>query len=400
MVSRRRVKVRVKGLVKAVREVREAVAEGLDAEGKRSLTERIEMLLGEAEAACRAQGGSPRGLPTPSRRAYEYLKGLDVAALPTSDAPMVRKPVVKLQGVVSLERALGEVMTKELTTLLESDDACAGLLARVQRHVRDIEAICSRRGATPAQLEGAGASVYVWLHVLADEGHLRQHLRALARAQRVLKRWLEESWTLDVRLLNMRALWRRRYRDGRVEIKLHQGFMYATEEVWEALGERALADRPGRHPVVEAFVDSAAFEGVVFALATATEDLEEASTQGVVYGLEASFERVNAMYFEGEMVRPRRLRWSQAPTIATFGHYHFGSDELVLSASLDDPDVPAFVVDFVMYHELLHKKHGVQVVDGRRIMHPRAFRRDEARFEEALQAEAMLTALARRLRRE
>ncbi len=68
---------------------------------------------------------------------------------------------------------------------------------------------------------------------------------------------------------------------------------------------------------------------------------------------------------------------------------------VMLSVSLDDPSVPAFVVDFVMYHELLHKKHGVTLANGRRMAHTPAFRADELLFARDHEAFAHLKALAR-----
>jgi hypothetical protein len=42
------------------------------------------------------------------------------------------------------------------------------------------------------------------------------------------------------------------------------------------------------------------------------------------------------------------------------GHYDFIRDTVMLSVTLDAPDVLDYVVDYVMYYELLHKKLGQQ----------------------------------------
>jgi hypothetical protein len=47
-----------------------------------------------------------------------------------------------------------------------------------------------------------------------------------------------------------------------------------------------------------------------------------------------------------------------------------------------------------MYHELLHKKHGSVMVNGRRVVHHAAFRADEQRFSECEEAERLLRQLA------
>ena len=68
------------------------------------------------------------------------------------------------------------------------------------------------------------------------------------------------------------------------------------------------------------------------------------------------------------------------PTRCLFGHYEFVGDSIVVSSVLDDEDVPAFVVDFIMFHELLHKKHGLRWRAGRAMAHTPAFRQDERRL--------------------
>jgi predicted metal-dependent hydrolase len=68
----------------------------------------------------------------------------------------------------------------------------------------------------------------------------------------------------------------------------------------------------------------------------------------------------------------------------------------MISITLDDPDVPAFALDFVMYHELLHKKHGSMTVNGRRLSHSQAFRAEERQFAKYYEAERLIKELALR----
>jgi hypothetical protein len=91
------------------------------------------------------------------------------------------------------------------------------------------------------------------------------------------------------------------------------------------------------------------------------------------------------------------LAWSTVPTARTFGHYQPARDALMVSASLDAPTVPEFVVDAVMHHELLHKQLGVTVSNGRRSIHSAAFRSAERQYARYAEAEAFLNTLARSL---
>ena len=52
--------------------------------------------------------------------------------------------------------------------------------------------------------------------------------------------------------------------------------------------------------------------------------------------------------------------------------------------------MPRFVLDYIMYHELLHIKHGTTFADGRRRVHTKAFKQDEEMFERYTEARRWL----------
>ena len=118
------------------------------------------------------------------------------------------------------------------------------------------------------------------------------------------------------------------------------------------------------------------------------------ATRGAFHDLIESFDRVNARYFEGKMARPR-ITWSRSFTGRKFGHYDTVKDWVMVSSTLDSASVPAFVVDFLMFHELLHKKHGIRWVNDRGHAHTSAFYAEEKTFEGHELAEQWLTKLAR-----
>lgn len=90
-----------------------------------------------------------------------------------------------------------------------------------------------------------------------------------------------------------------------------------------------------------------------------------------------------------------RLSWSRTASRRRFGHHDADHDVIVLSRVLDDPKVPEFVLDFVVYHELLHILHPPRLGSGgRRMVHHRAFREAEARFPQRAEAEDWLRRLA------
>jgi hypothetical protein len=92
-----------------------------------------------------------------------------------------------------------------------------------------------------------------------------------------------------------------------------------------------------------------------------------------------------------------KLSWSKEVARHRFGHWDPDHQAVVISQVLDDPKVPEFVLDYVLYHELLHILHPVKMGAGsKRIVHSAAFKRDERRFPDWQEAEKWITRLSRR----
>lgn len=95
-----------------------------------------------------------------------------------------------------------------------------------------------------------------------------------------------------------------------------------------------------------------------------------------------------------------KLSWSQRVAGHRFGHWDPEHQVIVVSQILDDPDVPEFVLDYVLYHEVLHILHPVRMGSGtKRIIHSAAFRRDERKYPRWKEGEEWITRLARSHRR-
>jgi len=101
---------------------------------------------------------------------------------------------------------------------------------------------------------------------------------------------------------------------------------------------------------------------------------------------------VNGEHFGGLIARPQ-LGWSRQRARTLLGQYDPHHHLIVLSRLLDSPRVPRLVVDFVMYHEMLHIQIPVIERGTRRSIHPPAFRVAERRFPEYAEAKAFLKRL-------
>jgi hypothetical protein len=121
-------------------------------------------------------------------------------------------------------------------------------------------------------------------------------------------------------------------------------------------------------------------------------------SSGHSYDLDEIFDALNARYFRGSLAKPV-LTWSARRTYRILGHHDATHDTIVVSRSLDAADVPRYVVEYILFHEMLHIHHPTEHRHGRRYNHTPAFRRDEARFQHYREAEDWIESNVRRLKR-
>jgi hypothetical protein len=107
--------------------------------------------------------------------------------------------------------------------------------------------------------------------------------------------------------------------------------------------------------------------------------------KGKYRDLEASFDRVNGRYFGGRLPRPE-LTWTQRRSRSHVGQYDETFNVLSVSRRLDSRHVPLYVLDYVVYHELLHMVYPIRMKEGRREVHSKQFLEAEKRFEDHAKA--------------
>jgi hypothetical protein len=113
------------------------------------------------------------------------------------------------------------------------------------------------------------------------------------------------------------------------------------------------------------------------------------SASGHHYHLDEIFEDLNCRFFHGLMGRPQ-LTWSRDHARNRLGHYDPAHNTIVISRVFDHPRVPRFVVEYIVFHEMLHLKHPVKLRGSRRCVHSREFMAEEKAFPELEQAERFL----------
>lgn len=107
--------------------------------------------------------------------------------------------------------------------------------------------------------------------------------------------------------------------------------------------------------------------------------------------LEASFSRVNQRFFADSVEKPN-LMWGEASR-RKLASYNFHDDTIKISSLFQH--AAAEVLDYLMYHEMLHKQHTFTHRNGRSRFHSREFRQDEQAYPEQEKMEKEISVLLR-----
>ncbi|MGB6875316.1 MAG: hypothetical protein WBD87_04720 [Candidatus Acidiferrales bacterium] len=115
--------------------------------------------------------------------------------------------------------------------------------------------------------------------------------------------------------------------------------------------------------------------------------------QGRHYDLAKLFDELNEKYFHGKLPKPK-IGWSTRRWRSQLGIFDPALDQICISAALDHPHVPEYVVAFVLYHEMLHRKHPIKLARCRLEAHSREFRAEEKKFRDYRRAMKFLKRFA------
>lgn len=111
--------------------------------------------------------------------------------------------------------------------------------------------------------------------------------------------------------------------------------------------------------------------------------------------LEESYRRVNAQFFYNSLEKPN-LEWGQK-AYRKLASYNFHDDTVTVSNIFNDADrkIDAEMIDYLMYHELLHKFHKFKHKNGRSSFHTKTFKEDEAKYPNCQEIERKIEGFIR-----
>lgn len=115
------------------------------------------------------------------------------------------------------------------------------------------------------------------------------------------------------------------------------------------------------------------------------------------FNLVEIFDRLNQKHFGGLLSRPS-LGWSLRLSRTTLGHYDHCHHMIVISGLLDQHHrTSQEIVEFVMFHEMLHLKIPTVQCGTRRCIHSKEFRAAERAFPDYSKIQAQMRRLLREI---
>ena len=172
-------------------------------------------------------------------------------------------------------------------------------------------------------------------------------------------------------------------------LRIQVMFRQAPEAVWRALVAHVCGTNAGASAILRQYVRR--HQHLLKPQRQRRTHSRTLQSGGQYFDLEAIYQALNRDYF-GNQVQAR-ITWGRRPPkrprrSIRFGVYDSSERLIRIHRLLDQSFVPRYVVENVVFHEMLHQLHPPQRINGRWSIHSPAFRREERRFPYFGQAEA------------
>ena len=152
---------------------------------------------------------------------------------------------------------------------------------------------------------------------------------------------------------NRQTLLSVKWEPSATKVSMHKMFLEAPQNVMDALACYIKREHTAVSSEIKAFIESS-LSKFDYSHLLNVKQLEHA---GKVYDLKAIYDKLNALYFKNSLAL--HITWFGNPFVknrvrCTLGLYYDSLKLVKIHRRLDDDAVPAFVVEFVVFHEMAH----------------------------------------------
>lgn len=178
-----------------------------------------------------------------------------------------------------------------------------------------------------------------------------------------------------------------RVKNKKIIINISDGFEVVSEEIIQGLAEhlfgKLFKKKPRREIVAPYlnFISSKQATTLNHSLKKRSGKKKANKLIGTHYDLSRIVERVLTDYpLVFKRVKIPDFTWSTQKNKRVLGWHDGAWNRVTINKGLDSKCVPPHVLEYVVFHEMLHAKHEVKHNKTRRTIHTRKFKEDEKKF--------------------
>ena len=312
--------------------------------------------------------------------------------------------IIQLTKLVSFCNEIQQVISVILQTEHSSDyqdlrvdnPQIQSLQQLIRYKVQHVETILEKKKVIPTRLPLPSYRAFVWLRFLARDEQLETHLQALKEFLQLSEsteitrfRYHQyRGYALHISMGYIPYIYRVQVKQHKMEVMIHEDFITAPLEIKKEVLFATLHGNPNARKKVRSYCSSDEVRRLE-RLIRSDQHGHTVSPIGTNFNLQVVFQRVNQQYFNNQLDAPQ-LTWSQKRSYRRLGSYAPDVDTVTISRAFDARGIPDFAIDFIMYHELLHKKLGVKKANSGKHNHNLKFKTFEKQFSYYEQAEKYL----------
>jgi predicted SprT family Zn-dependent metalloprotease len=181
---------------------------------------------------------------------------------------------------------------------------------------------------------------------------------------------------------NTRSMISVKYKDQGYRVRLHHMFLDADESVLKSLADYISGNLSRVKKRLKAFIKT--HEGKIRRAAGSPRKRRSViRPRGRYFHLQEAFDGLNRQYFGGGAdcaVTWGNRRKRSGRRSVRLGSYSRAQNIIRINPLLDRAFVPPYVVEDVLYHEMVHHHLGAEKRNGRRLYHHEDFRNMEEKF--------------------
>lgn len=174
-------------------------------------------------------------------------------------------------------------------------------------------------------------------------------------------------------------------------VRLHHLFLDGDESVLKTLSDYFLGNRRGAMTRIRDFIQTRR-DRIRERLTPERRRTLRVRTGGKNFDLQDCFQRLNEEYFQGKLDCLVTWGYRRIGTKRSIrlGSYSDRTGVIRVNPVLDRPFVPFYVLDAVLYHEMIHHSLGAEEHHGRRVTHHKAFKETEKKFRHRHRADSWI----------